>query len=138
MPEALALPPIPNAPLLSHNVDIRQLLNNGAFGIGGSASASGIRNPYAVVQMLPGSNYVNDASVRINGNPTNSQAMRIDGQDATNGWYSTQSQTQASVDSIQEFAIQTSNYSAEFGLAGGGGVNLPRKRAANHLPGNRQ
>src|SRR5260370_36041705 len=61
--------------------------------------------------------------------------MRIDGQDATNGWYSAQSQTQASVDSIQEFAIQTSNYSAEFGLAGGGVFNLTMKSGTNQLHG---
>src|SRR5215467_11601117 len=120
---------------LSHTVTTNTLNNLPVLSIGSSASASGIRNPYAVVQLLPGSNYATDASIRINGNPTNSQAMRIDGQDATNGWYSTQSQTQASMDSIQEFAIQTSNYSAEFGLAGGGVFNLTMKSGTNQLHG---
>jgi len=120
---------------LSHTVATSTMNNLPVLGIGASASASGIRNPYAVVQLLPGSNYATDSSIRINGNPTNSQAMRIDGQDATNGWYSTQSQTQASVDSIQEFAIQTSNYSAEFGLAGGGVFNLTMKSGTNQLHG---
>ncbi len=120
---------------LSHTVSTNTMNNLPVLGIGASASASGIRNPYAVVQLLPGSNYATDSSIRINGNPTNSQAMRIDGQDATNGWYSTQSQTQASVDSIQEFAIQTSNYSAEFGLAGGGVFNLTMKSGTNQLHG---
>lgn len=120
---------------LSHTVSTNTMNNLPVLGIGATASASGIRNPYAVVQLLPGSNYATDSSIRINGNPTNSQAMRIDGQDATNGWYSTQSQTQASVDSIQEFAIQTSNYSAEFGLAGGGVFNLTMKSGTNELHG---
>src|SRR6185369_15289943 len=120
---------------LSHTVSTNTMNNLPVLSIGAGASASGIRNPYAVVQLLPGANYASDASIRINGNPTNSQAMRIDGQDATNGWYSTQSQTQASVDSIQEFAIQTSNYSAEFGLAGGGVFNLTMKSGTNQFHG---
>jgi len=120
---------------LSHNVSTNTMNNLPVLSIGAGASASGIRNPYAVVQLLPGANYASDASVRINGNPANSQAMRIDGQDATNGWYSTQSQTQASMDSIQEFAIQTSNYSAEFGLAGGGVFNLTMKSGTNQFHG---
>src|SRR5690348_14829839 len=120
---------------LSHIVSTSTVNNLPVLSIGAGASASGIRNPYAVVQLLPGTNYASDASVRINGNPANSQAMRIDGQDATNGWYSTQSQTQASVESIQEFAIQTSNYSAEVGLAGGGVFNLTMKSGTNQLHG---
>ena len=96
---------------------------------------SGIRNPYAVVQMLPGSTYSPDVDIRINGMPANTQAMRIEGQDATNGWYSTQSQTQPSVDAIQEFAVQTSNYSAEFGQAGGGLFNVTMKSGTNQFHG---
>src|SRR5258707_910434 len=91
-------------------------ISDPAGALGAGTSVSGIRSPSSVVQLLPGSYFSTDASVRINGNPTNSQATRIDGQDAPNGWYSAQSQTQSSVDSIPEFAIQTSNYSAEFGL----------------------
>ncbi|MCU1335434.1 MAG: hypothetical protein JWO19_1015 [Bryobacterales bacterium] len=120
---------------LSHTVSTSTMNNLPVMSIGANASASGIRTPYSVVQLLPGSNYATDSSIRINGNPTNSQAMRIDGQDATNGWYSAQSQTQSSVDSIQEFAIQTSNYSAEFGLAGGGVFNLTMKSGTNQLHG---
>src|SRR6476660_7779062 len=72
---------------LSHTVSTNTMNNLPVLGIGATASASGIRNPYADVQLLPGSNYATDSSIRINGNTTNSQAMRIDGQDATNGWY---------------------------------------------------
>src|SRR4029079_6565002 len=120
---------------LSHNVSTNTMNNLPVLSIGAGASASGIRNPYAVVQLLLGANEQRDASVRISVSRANSQAMRIDGQDATNGWYSTQSQTQASMDSIQEFAIQTSNYSAEFGLAGGGVFNLTMKSGTYQLHG---
>jgi hypothetical protein len=67
--------------------------------------------------------------------PANTQAMRIEGMDATNGWYAVQSQTQPSVDAIQEFSVQTSNYSAELGLAGGGLFNLTMKSGTNQLHG---
>jgi hypothetical protein len=120
---------------LSHTVETNTLNNLPVLGIGTGVSSSGVRSPYSVVQLLPGSNFGGNASVRLNGNPANSQAMRIDGQDATNGWYSEQSQTQPSVDSIQEFAIQTSNFAAEFGLAGGGVFNLTMKSGTNQFHG---
>ncbi|MCI0620992.1 MAG: carboxypeptidase-like regulatory domain-containing protein [Acidobacteria bacterium] len=40
-----------------------------------------------------------------------------------------------SVDAVQEFRVQTSNYSAEFGLTGGGIINLIYKSGTNELHG---
>ncbi len=40
-----------------------------------------------------------------------------------------------SVDAVQEFRVQTSNYSAEFGLSGGGIINLIYKSGTNELHG---
>ncbi|HXP84873.1 MAG TPA: TonB-dependent receptor [Bryobacteraceae bacterium] len=120
---------------LSHTVTTDTMNNLPVMGIGASAGSSGMRNPYAVVQLLPGSTYAPDVDIRINGTPANTQAMRIEGQDATNGWYSAQSQTQGSVDAMQEFAVQTSNYSAELGQAGGGLFNVTMKSGTNQLHG---
>jgi len=120
---------------LSHTVDTNTMNNLPVLGIGASAGASGLRNPYAVIQMLPGTTYNPDVDIRINGMPANTQALRVDGQDATNGWYSVQSQTQGSVDAIQEFAIQTSNYAAEFGQAGGGLFNITMRSGTNQFHG---
>lgn len=120
---------------LSHTVTTNTMDSLPIMGIGAAAGASGLRNPYAVVQLLPGATYAPDVDVRINGTPANTQAMRIEGQDATNGWYSTQSQTQGSVDAIQEFAVQTSNYAAELGQAGGGLFNLTMRSGTNQLHG---
>jgi hypothetical protein len=120
---------------LSHTVTASTMNNLPVMGIGGSAGSSGMRNPYAVVQLLPGTTYSPDVDIRINGMPANTQAMRIEGQDATNGWYSAQSQTQGSVDAIQEFAIQTSNYAAELGQAGGGLFNVTMRSGTNQLHG---
>lgn len=119
---------------LSHNVATDTLNRLPVLGVG--SGNAGIRNPYAVLQVLPGSDWRPDSSIRLNGLPSNSMALRIEGQDATNGLSSaTQSQTQPSVDAIQEFAIQTSNYSAEFGQAGGGLFNLTMKSGTNQFHG---
>jgi hypothetical protein len=120
---------------LSHTVTTSTMNNLPVMGIGGAAGSSGMRNPYAVVQLLPGTTYSPDVDIRINGMPANTQAMRIEGQDATNGWYSAQSQTQGSVDAIQEFAVQTSNYAAELGQAGGGLFNITMRSGTNQLHG---
>lgn len=120
---------------LSHTVDTNTMNNLPVMGIGAAAGSSGLRNPYAVVQLLPGATYSPDVDIRINGMPANTQAMRIDGQDATNGWYSVQSQTQGSVDAIQEFAVQTSNYAAELGQAGGGLFNITMRSGTNQFHG---
>ncbi|MBV9504904.1 MAG: carboxypeptidase regulatory-like domain-containing protein [Acidobacteriia bacterium] len=121
---------------LSHNVATGTLNNLPVLGIGSSAGAAGIRNPYAVLEVLPGADWQPDLSIRLNGMPSNSQALRIEGQDSTNGIASsTQSQTQPSIDAIEEFAIQTSNYSAEFGQAGGGVFNITMRSGTNQFHG---
>jgi hypothetical protein len=121
---------------LSHNVSTDTLNNLPVLGTGASAGAAGIRNPYAVLQVLPGADWQPDASIRLNGMPSNSQALRLEGQDSTNGIASgTQSQTQPSVEAIEEFAIQTSNYSAEFGQAGGGVFNVTMRSGTNQYHG---
>ena len=120
---------------LSHTVTTNTMNNLPVMGIGASAGSSGMRNPYSVVQLLPGTTYSPDVDIRINGMPANTQAMRIEGQDATNGWYSAQSQTQGSVDAIQEFAVQTSNYAAELGQAGGGLFNVTMRSGTNQFHG---
>jgi hypothetical protein len=124
---------------VSHNVTTERIDSLPILGIGSSqASSSGVRNPLVVTQLLPGT-YFNGAStstVRINGAPTNSQAMLVEGQDATNSLgQGAGAQTQASVDAIQEFTIQTSNYAAEFGQAGGGVFNMTMKSGTNQFHG---
>ena len=120
---------------LSHNVSSERLDNLPVLGIGAAAGTAGLRNPYAVLQVLPGSDYRPDSSIRVNGLPANTQALRIEGQDSTDGISATTSTVQPSVDAIQEFAIQTSNYSAEFGQAGGGVFNVTMKSGNNQLHG---
>src|SRR5262249_11724391 len=59
-----------------------------------------------------------------------------EGQDATNGFFKQQNQiNQAGVEAIQEVAIQTSNFAAEYGQAGGGYFNYTMKSGSNQLHG---
>jgi hypothetical protein len=120
---------------LSHNVTTDSMNNLPVMGIGAAASGAGIRNPYAVLQLLPGADWRPDTSIRMNGMPSNTEAMRIEGQDSTNGLIYTQSMTQPSVDAIQEFAVETSNFAPEFGQVGGGYFNVTMRSGTNTYHG---
>ena len=107
-----------------------------AAGIGSANSLGNIRNPLSAVQLLPGARITTDTIMRINGMPSNSQSINVEGQDATNGFYKQQNQiNQAGVEAIQEVAIQTSNFAAEYGQAGGGYFNYTMKSGTNQLHG---
>jgi hypothetical protein len=114
---------------LSHNVESRRLNELPMLSIGGA-----IRDPMAVAQLIPGAN--NSGGIRISGTPANTQNLRIEGQDSNNTlWSLTPQMTQPSVDAIEEFAVQTSNYAAEYGQAGGAVFNVTMKSGTNQLHG---
>jgi hypothetical protein len=122
---------------MSHNVTSATLNNLPVLGIGaGNVGATGIRSAYSVLNVLPGTSWRPDSSIRVNGQEGNSSSLRVDGQDSTNTiTRSVTSQNQPSVEATQEIAIQTSNYSAEFGQAGGGLINLTMKSGTNRFHG---
>jgi hypothetical protein len=128
---------------VSHNIatqtldDLPILTLTGAAASGGSLNTLGnIRNPLSSVQLLPGARLSTDNVLRINGMPSSSQSINIEGQDATNGFSKMRNQVnQAGVESIQEVAIQTSNFAAEYGQAGGGYFNYTMKSGTNQLHG---
>ena len=118
---------------LRHSVTVERLDDLPVLGIGaGQAGSAGIRNPNAMIELVPGTLWQPNAQVRINGTPNNTQSFRIEGQDASNtGTPGVPAQTQPSVDAIQEIAIQTSNYAAEYGQVGGGYFNLTMRSGTN-------
>jgi hypothetical protein len=122
---------------MSHNFTADTLNNLPVLGIGkGNTGDTGIRSPYSVMNVLPGATWLPDNSIRINGQEGNSSALRVEGQDATATVSLGQtSQTQPSVEAVQEVAIQTSNYSAEFGQAGGGLFNFSMRSGSNQYHG---
>jgi hypothetical protein len=122
---------------LAHDITGQSLDQLPVLGIGSTyASNSGVRNPYAATNLVPGGIFAPDSTVRINGAPQNTHSLRVEGQDSTNMTMTAfGSQNQPSVDSIQEFAVQTSNYAAEFGQAGGGIFIATMKSGTNQFHG---
>ncbi|MGC1414675.1 MAG: carboxypeptidase-like regulatory domain-containing protein, partial [Candidatus Acidiferrum sp.] len=105
------------------------------------SNSSGIRNPFNLVALLPGAYYqpsppFTGPVVRINGSPAGSETVLVDGMDGTNilGQGANQ-QNQPGMDSIQEWTVQTSNYSAEFGAAGSAVMNVTMKSGTNQYHG---
>ena len=114
---------------LSHTVNLDQLTDLPLFVVTG-----GIRNPNQIMDLIPGTYSAGD--IRVNGAPANSQSYRIEGQDASNsGLPSFPSQNQAGVDAIQEIAVQTSNFAAEYGQVGGGVLNVTMRSGTNQFHG---
>jgi hypothetical protein len=122
---------------VSHNITISQLNDLPALGIGTqNAGSNGIRNPYNAAVFLPGVSYFANFAMIVNGAPTNTAGYRIEGLDNTNHTVSFAiMQNMPNADAIQEMAIQTSNYAAEFGQAGGGLFNITMKSGTNEFHG---
>ena len=122
---------------LSQNVSYDRAESLPLFTIGGNNTGAGnVRNPLAVITLMPGAQFQNENTLRINGMPSSSQTIRIEGQDATNGfWRQLNQGVQTSTDAIQEVAVQTSNYSAEYGQAGGGYINYTMRSGTNQNHG---
>jgi hypothetical protein len=123
---------------LEHSITIQQLDNLPVLGIGGSnAGSSGVRNPFnSTPAVVPGVVYAPNFIMIVNGAPTNTAAYRVEGLDNTNHTvnYALQ-ENEPSPDAIQEVAVQTSNYAAEFGQAGGGLFNITMKSGTNGFHG---
>ena len=129
---------------ISHSVEAKDLQDlpvltiSGGGVVGGAVAGMGnIRNPLQSVELLPGVTFSNDDAMVVNGLPSNSEAIRIEGQDATgNIWKTIQQYSQgASVDAIQEVVVQTSNFAAEYGQVGGGFFNYTMKSGTNQFHG---
>lgn len=126
---------------LTDNVSIDQLDDLPLLGIGtANSGTTGVRNPYNTLQTLPGvSSYASSGQFAFNGLGGNmTETMRIDGLDATSrlfGTYDYTQMAQPSADSIQELAVQTSNYAAEYGQAGSVVLNMTMKSGTNQYHG---
>jgi Carboxypeptidase regulatory-like domain len=105
-------------------------------GTGGSTGLGNIRDPLTVLNILPGAQQSTDAVLRVNGLPSSSQTIMVEGMDNTNGMWRQQNQsTQQGTDAVQEVSVQTSNFAAEYGGAGGGYLNFTMKSGTNQYHG---
>ncbi len=124
---------------LSTTVQAQRMVDMGALGIGGTNSTSqGLRTYLAEIVLVPGASAPGSGfifGVRVNGSPNGTQRTVIDGADSTNQINSVQAGTGASMDAMQETAIQTSNFAAEFGQVGGGLFNVTMKSGTNQYHG---
>ncbi|MBV9506081.1 MAG: carboxypeptidase regulatory-like domain-containing protein, partial [Acidobacteriia bacterium] len=124
---------------LSHEIQAQHLVDLGLLGIGGAFSSSqGLRFYQAEVALIPGASVPASGfvlGVRVNGAPNGTQRTQIEGMDGTNQINPVQAGTGASVDAIQESAIQTSNYAPEFGSVGGGLFNVTMRSGTNQYHG---
>ncbi len=122
---------------ISQNITARELTELPIHGVGSaSAGSSGVRNPNNVVALVPGTFYQPNSNVKINGAPTNTQAFRVEGMDASNQSINfAPAQVQPSIDAIQEISVQTSNFAAEFGQVGGGFFNVTMRSGGNQFHG---
>jgi outer membrane receptor protein involved in Fe transport len=102
------------------------------FGIGAGA----IRNPLSFAQMTPGATFNGWNNISINGGSGNFKIM-FEGQESDSARQTLVSdELQPSVEAIEQFTLQTSNFSAEFGRVGNGGVyNFTSKSGTNQFHG---
>jgi hypothetical protein len=116
---------------LSHNVTSERMENLPIVGF-----STVLRDPLAVMALIPGTLYQNRNWFRVNGAPSATLSMRVEGMEATNGMLAQSTgMNQQSMAAIEEYAIQTSNYAAEYGQAGGGYINMTMKSGTNKYHG---
>lgn len=102
------------------------------------AGQSLVRDPLKFAILTPGVNIGTSwgSDLRFNGLPITTVSVRMDGMDAGSslnpqGFFD----EQPSVDSMEEFTIQTSNFSAEYGQVGGGQINMTARSGTNQFHG---
>jgi hypothetical protein len=100
------------------------------------------RNPYSLIFLVPGTNgsvglTYNSDNISANGGRPGSAEILIDGSASSPPGANPINILTIfpSVDALQEFRVQTSTYSAEFGKSGGGIVNMVFKSGTNQVHG---
>jgi hypothetical protein len=99
------------------------------------------RNPFSLILLAPNvtgtvGNTMTGLQFNVNGGRSGTTDVLLDGvsssppTDSFNGL-----SIFPSVDAVQEFKVQTNNYAAEFGLSGGGVINLIYKSGGNAFHG---
>ena len=101
---------------------------------GGGGNIGAIRAPLTFMSLSPGVSGTGTTG-RVNGQAANTYRVFVDGQDTTNNNDTTSTAGQPSVEMIQEFSLQTSNFSAEFGQVGGGMFTFATRSGTNSLHG---
>lgn len=123
---------------VSVNVTTARLNSLPILGTGAvTASTHGVRNPLAASILSAGVYWVPNTIMKVNGAPSNTFGIKLDGQDITNGvnTSASQAQMQPSVEALEEVSVQASNYAAEFGQAGSGLFQYTTRSGTNTYHG---
>ncbi|MFB3826927.1 MAG: carboxypeptidase regulatory-like domain-containing protein [Bryobacteraceae bacterium] len=94
------------------------------------------RNPFSLVVLAPAVTPKGNAGTGplINGGRSNANAVLLDGGQVLNSTTNDASYTPP-LEAVQEFKVQTSSYSAEFGRSAGGTTNVTTKMGTNRVHG---
>ena len=103
-------------------------------------------NPLSLTRTLPGATDAAGSSINaglvnagaafsVNGQRLRSNNYLLDGTDNNEIWLSGEEQAFSMVDAVAEVAVQTGNFSVEFGRAAGGVLNVITKSGTNDLHG---
>lgn len=112
----------------------RESINNLPLNFGTGSGA--VRNPLSFVQLAPGTTVGTWNDIRVNGSVNNTFRIILEGQDSSSALNPRVSdESQPSVDALQEFTLQTSNFAAEFGQVGGGLFNFTARSGTNQFHG---
>lgn len=101
---------------------------------GGGGVIGGIRTPLTFMVLSPGVAGTG-TNARVNGMPANTFRVFVDGQDVTNNNDNASTAGQPSVETIEEFSLQTSNFAAEFGQVAGGMFSFATRSGTNKFHG---
>jgi hypothetical protein len=101
-----------------------------------------LRTPLGFSMIMPGvvggtTAPAGSTNIKVNGSPATSFRVLLDGQDITNTNQDASHtlEQQPAVEALQEFTLQSSNFSAEFGQITGGLYNFTTKSGTNGLHG---
>ena len=103
--------------------------------------SNNIRNPMSFLKLVPGADINTDKAdsgwpvTSQNGLQSFTEEIRIDGAPSTNPTPGVFNEAQPSVDAIQEYSVQTSNFNPEYGQAGGAILNYSLKSGTNQFHG---
>ncbi len=120
---------------LAHTVENQRIVNlptNGRNSYGFATLIPGVRASRGFTQVAYG--MYNDQFVSINGSRPNQNSFLLDGGVNSNPAFNGPAMF-PSLDSVEEYKVQTNNYSAEFSNAAGGVVNLVTKSGSNQFHG---
>jgi hypothetical protein len=121
---------IAHEPIVRLPLNGRQFLDLAKLAPGVSTGNGGPQNGNSSLFSRPGQ----DSSISVSGNRAQQNNFLLDGTQNTDGDINAYI-ISPSADAVEEFKVETSNYSAEFGRSSGGQINVVTKSGTNNIHG---